>query len=279
MTNIHSTIPAFDKTGVLVLTAQSHLTTEGFIDDVSDFIKMKLKTVRLFTPNLLAAFKSSDNTLKALRGNKKALLKLEEKIDYLAIMEVDVAGVVGLNTDLVTITNVLKPLSATTAKEAYKRLDKIDTMISRLITEEAYRTSFMNTSNEYAVVQEWNKEISKAFDFINKGTMSDSYKVKDLVPNLPSIRISFENSIDTLSTFDRKNIYKLRNIIEELEGKFELLYDRLKEEHVVISNEALELVVGLLNESAIYISNISTLYYLNRQIGNTIVNMITKINN
>lgn len=239
----------------------------SFISKVGDFFKSKLNSIKeifSITANEKQAVGAISNSITNLNSEMKRTFKLSEDVSkkggsfFSSVDSIIVPTIPGINVDFLTLTKELSSKTDLIINNVKPLLSEIDTYLSKLNNDEDFRTSITPGTIDKKV-----KEISDSLNvsltkMIDTKKIDDKTELKNILPNLSSIKDISNNLQNSLITKDLKllgNIYDLNNnIANKLDNLINLLNKNPK---LYISKIRLDEMLNVLKYSSQMITDVS----------------------
>jgi len=254
----------------------------SFVNNVSNYFTTKFSDV-------IKSFTTTENRLKSVKKRDlseqaKTVLKLKKDIKYILdnikmadVANKNVGSILGLKTDLLTLSDKLKDSTLELNKDLLKHVDTVDTLVSKVLADDEYRRS-VKPIRTYVEIEKIENNMSKVIaELIDPNGTKDIVKISEVLPNLNSLQIINENLNEANSLLTYKNIKDLEKMINKLNSKVNDLYDLLVDEDIIISKNIISDLGYTVESLAELITTSVSIFYLVNQADSMLINIVKVI--
>lgn len=254
----------------------------SFVNNVSNYFTTKFSDV-------IKSFTTTENRLKSVKKRDlseqaKTVLKLKKDIKYILdnvkmadVANKNVGSILGLKTDLLTLSDKLKDSTLELNKDLLKHVDTVDTLVSKVLADDEYRRS-VKPIRTYVEIEKIENNMSKVIaELIDPNGTKDIVKISEVLPNLNSLQIINENLNEANSLLTYKNIKDLEKMINKLNSKVNDLYDLLVDEDIIISKNVISDLGYTVESLAELITTSVSIFYLVNQADSMLINIVKVI--
>lgn len=250
------------------------LSTEGISDFVTNIATMftdRIKTVsEIFT---LTSSKLDTPNMKDLTIQGKNLYKINndvitiaQKGDYSKLEAIKIPGIIGLNVDFLTLTNNMQPILESINANMITMLANADTVISKMISDANYRTSFSPKIG----YKNFEEIVAMPEIFINSiidpKVKTDITTVRAMIPNITSITTIYKNLQSNNNVFNYKLFLDMKELTIKLSEKSDTLYNLFVNQDIdKATRQSLIELGGNLEYIAKYVTSATSVFYLLNQ--------------
>lgn len=246
------------------------LATEDFatfIRKVGDFFKSKLNSIKEIF-NITANEKQSVNAIAAsvtnLNSEMKDTFKLSDNVSkkggtfFSSVESIIVPTIPGINIDFLTLTKELSSKTDIIINDIKPLLSEIDTYLSKLVNDDDFRTSLTPGTLEkktQTISDLLNTALTKIID---TKKVDDKTELKNLIPNLSSIKDISNNLQNSVITKDIKLLSTIYDLNSSIANKMDNLITLLqKNPKLYISKVRLDELLSVLKYSSQLVTDVS----------------------
>lgn len=264
---------------VLELGDDLHSGLEGIgFGDIKDYFNKVLLTVdniknNLHVFNTLYRGKTI-NELKDLNSIKSDVDYIIKNNEFYLVENKEVAGISGLKS-LPIAAEKLESLVEYVNKHTLTNLQSAEKILDKFLVDEDFRKSFIKSADVLAM-KAWTKglDIKLTLDsFIDLNTITDKVKLKNIIPNLMSLKNSRENLVKAAEATDIYQLKKIEESIDNIVQKVKLIeanIDTLESTNKMALNNVTE-VIGDLGNLVRYHSLV---YYVTSEVSKVLINIV-----
>ena len=260
----------------LVILANPRLQSEdlsSYVKGVGSFFTSKIDKVGLAfgwfgskSKKAELVFDNPSEFVRAMSDNRKAIDKAANA-SYGTYELLRIPTVPGLTTNMVDATDKTIKLVDKINSVLAPKLESLDTLISKVLADEAFRTStrpMIHDKTTVKIIDELQKEINT---FISPKQLQDTVLLKDIFPNMRSIKDCYEKLIATASHGSLEQLKTYRDMIDKIVDKIEALVGELKRRpDIVISKVVLKELSEETEEVAELVTIGMNIFYLFNQL-------------
>lgn len=246
-------IESKEKIKGLVVLANARINSEdlsSFVKGIGNFFNNKLDILKgIFKPfgNVGKSeavkpveFKDISEFVKVMSNERKTIDKAANA-SYGVYEGLRIATVPGLTTNMIDATDKTIQMISIVNSVLDKKLDDLDTLISKVLGDENFRTSTRPIVHDTTTVNTINTLHKTINTFISPKQVQDTCLLKDIYPNMRSIKDCFEKLISTASHGSLEQLESYNNRIGKIVEKINALVDETKKRpDLVISKVVLK---------------------------------------
>ena len=196
------------------------------------------------------------------------------------VLDTDVIVPMGFNADLLYTAKELDKAISLIKNTLFVEIDKVDTLISNILTDEGYRLSsrpLIKNNN----AKEINKTLNKILkDIVGVGSTEEIVKLRTILPSVNKLKDVNNILLAISSGVHLDTLNQIKSASQRLREKCEELHALSKNNsNFKIRKEILISLVEDLEATALMITNASTILTYYAQLVNCFLVMCEKINN
>lgn len=213
------------------------------------------------------------NELKDLKDIKSDVDYVVKNIEYYMIENKEVAGISGLKS-LPLAADKLPELIDYVNNNTYKFLKEINAVLASFMTDEDFRKSFIHNHSNIDMKAWFKKnDIADTLEsFIDLNTITDKVKIKDVIPNIISLKTSRDNLILAAEKTDIYQLHEIEEIIEEIVIKVKSIEENIE------TLDPKKLALGIITEALSDLGNLirfhSLTYYVTSEVSKILINIV-----
>lgn len=270
------------KMPVLDLGDDLHSGLEGIsFDNIKLFFNKVLMTVDNVKNNL-HVFNTlyrggTINELKDLNSIKSDTDYVTKHNEFYLVENREVAGISGLKS-LPMAADKLEELVEYVNKHTLTYLLDAGKILDKFLADEDFRKSFIKSSDVIGM-KAWRKGMNiedTLSSFIDLNTVTDKVKLKNIIPNLISLKNSRENLVKAA---EKTDIYQLKKIEEAIDNVLDKV--RLIESSIDVldgtNRIALSSVTEVLSDLGNLVRYHSLVYYITSEVSKVLINIVTTL--
>ncbi len=231
----------------LVMVTNPRLQSEdlsSFVKGVGVFFTSKINKVAM-TMGFFGSNKKNGptefndiNTFVKVMSDSRKNIDRAANANYRTYESLRIPTVPGLTTNMPDAVDKTIKMIAKINSVLEPKLDDLDTLVSKVLSDEAFRTStrpIIHDKTISKVIDELQKEINT---FISPKQMQDTVLLKDIYPNMRSIKDCFEKLINTTSHGALEQLQFYKKKIDKIVEKINFLVDELKRHPDMVISKA-----------------------------------------
>ena len=215
---------------------------------------------------------------KDLMKTKKDISKIMSTVKMVDIHTIETPVPLGMQTDMLTASAILKASSERIAKSIFTYIDEVDTLVSKMLADGEYRKKLKPGKTFDSIQNDSYENLNDIRTVINENGVNDRMKIDDILPNLNSLDSIMNNLDKANKVLTYSKIKELKESLDKLSSKINDLYE------YYVDNEDLEITKSSIKELAHGIENLAdyttssiTVFYLVNQLNSSFINMIKLI--
>lgn len=267
------------KVPVLDLGNNLHAGLEGIsFDNIKTFFNKVLLTVDNIKNNLHVfntLYRGSTiNELKDLNSIKSDVDYVIKHNEFYLVENKEISGISGLKNLPIAAEN-LQALIEYVNKHTLTYLINAEKILDKFLADEDFRKSFIQSA-DILEMKAWRKGMDIELilnSFIDLNTVTDKVKLKNIIPNL----ISLKNSRDNLAkAAEKTDIYQLKKIEDAIDAVIEKVKLIEKNIDTVESSNriALNSVAAVLSDLGNLVRYHSLVYYITSEVSKVLINIV-----
>lgn len=267
------------KMPVLDLGDDLHSGLEGIsFDNIKSFFNKVLLTVDNIKNNL-HVFNTlyrggTINELKDLNSIKADVDYVIKNNEFYLVADKSVAGISGLKS-LPIAAEKLEELVVYVNKHTLNYLVDAEKVLDKFLADEDFRKSFIK-SNDILGMKAWRKGMNiedTLASFVDLNTVTDKVKIKDILPNLISLKNSRDNLVKAAEKTDIYQLKKIEDAIDSVLEKVKLIeksVDLLETSNRVAINN----IADVLSDLGSLVRYHSLVYYVASEVSKVLLNVV-----
>lgn len=220
----------------------------SFMLSASKFFSSKIDALRgIFNlngkVNTQELSKGTKALLKELESNDKLVDKIanEPGSKYLTLSKVLIPYIPGVAVDHYMLVTGIKPYALSISNDVIGILEELDTYISKLVGDQDFRTSLTPAKELTDKLTKIQSDMNKyLLEIIDGKIMKDHRELKDVIPNLSSVKVCHNTLKEIIGVRDFEKLAKLQELSNRLAGRANELYKLVNGSKVAISKTRLK---------------------------------------
>lgn len=220
----------------------------SFMLSASKFFASKIDGLRgIFNLNSKVSTQELSKGTKALLKDLEKEDRLVDRLDkeagsrYLTLSKVLIPYIPGVSVDHYTLVTGIKPYALNMSGEVIDVLEDLDTYISKIIGDQDFRTSLTPAKELTDKITKLQSDMNKyLLGVIDGRIMKDHRELKDVIPNLSSVKICHSTLKEIIGVRDFERLAKLQELSSRLANRANELYKLVNGSKVAISKTRLK---------------------------------------
>ncbi len=262
------------------------LSTEDFdtfVKNISSFFTNKIHSIsEVFSTNSRRTSEISEKDLnvfvKELVNLKKDMEWVVNNVKYNEVSYIKIPVMLGSKTNLVETLHILKVLMDSINKNLDSSLEYTDTFVSKVLTDKNFRLStrpIKQNKEKDELIETFYKSLNNLID--ENGT-TDNKKVSELLPNISSLELVYQDIINIAKGTSIKDIRSIENKLTKISEKTNELYNLLLEnKDTEISRVVINELAYDLETTAKLVTNVVSVIHVYNQTVTTIKFLIQRL--